>query len=99
MDRDVKFFILQRNINMLDITDIREFIDQMRNEEGYVGILLWGSRSTGTADTDSDYDLLVIVDREIYATGYEYSKTGVIAHYNIRSLNHLYIQCNRAYEL
>lgn len=84
---------------MLDITDIREFIDQMRNEEGYVGILLWGSRSTGTADTDSDYDLLVIVDREIYATGYEYSKTGVIAHYNIRSLNHLYIQCNRAYEL
>ena len=84
---------------MLDITDIREFIDQMRNEEGYVGILLWGSRSTGTADTDSDYDLLVIVDREIYATGYEYSKTGVIAHYNILSLNHLYIQCNRAYEL
>ena len=53
MDRDVKFFILQRNINMLDITDIREFIDQMRNEEGYVGILLWGSRSTETADTDS----------------------------------------------
>ena len=84
---------------MLDITDIRKFIDQMRNEEGYVGILLWGSRSTGTADTDSDYDLLVIVDREIYATGYEYSKTGVIAHYNILSLNHLYIQCNRAYEL
>ncbi len=84
---------------MLDITDIREFIDQMRNEEGYVGILLWGSRSTETADTDSDYDLLVIVDREVYATGYEYSKTGVIAHYNILSLNHLYIQCNRAYEL
>ena len=46
-----------------------------------------------------DYDLLVIVDREVYATGYEYSKTGVIAHYNILSLNHLYIQCNRAYEL
>ena len=83
----------------LNILDLQDFTFQMRKENTYIGILLRGSRSTETADKNSDYDLLVIVDRDVYAIGYEYSKTGIVAHYNILSLNHLYSQCNRAYEL
>gem|GEM_PF-3114304 len=99
-NQPAKLFIAEKYImGSLNILDLQDFIFQMRKENTYIGILLRGSRSTETADKNSDYDLLVIVDRDVYAIGYEYSKTGIVAHYNILSLNHLYSQCNRAYEL
>lgn len=80
-------------------SDIREFIDQMRSEKWYVGILLRGSRATQTEDPDSDYDFMVIVDRDVYATGYEFSASQLLAHYNLLSLKELYMMCNKAYKI
>ena len=80
-------------------SDTKEFIDQMRSEKWYIGILLRGSRATQTEDPNSDYDLMVIVDRDVYATGYELTESNLPAHYNLLSLNELYMMCDRAYKV
>ena len=80
-------------------SDTKDFIDQMRSEKWYIGILLRGSRATQTEDPNSDYDFMVIVDRDVYATGYESTKSNLPAHYNLLSLNELYMMCDRAYRV
>ncbi len=80
-------------------TDIKEFIDQMRSEKWYVGILLRGSRATQTEDSNSDYDLMVIVDRDVYAIGYELTRSNLFAHYNLLNINQLYAMCDNAYRI
>ena len=75
------------------------FIDQMKSEEWYIGILLRGSRATQTEEPNSDYDFLVVVNRDVYATGYELTASNLFAHYNLLSINQLYTMCNNAYRI
>jgi hypothetical protein len=42
---------------------------------------------------------MVIVDRDVYAIGYELTRSNLFAHYNLLNINQLYAMCDNAYRI
>lgn len=53
-------------VKRVDIKEIlKEFVNEWKKKEGYLGVMLTGSRATNTETAFSDVDLLVVLSNEI----------------------------------
>jgi len=82
---------LRSKQNKEGITKIKKYVLMMRNEMGIAvkKIILFGSRARGDFKTNSDWDLLIVMEKQVSREGKK-----EIAHKIRKELANLYIPCD-----
>ena len=52
--------------DLISNPQVREKIEDYKQNTSVLGIMLWGSRATGFGATDSDWDALILVTNNYY---------------------------------
>ena len=55
-----------RKLELITNPQVKEKIEEYKQDPNVLGIMLWGSRATGFGASDSDWDALVLVNNNYY---------------------------------